>query len=266
MNNEDILKKEQEEISRIKKINEENSLKRNTIKTGYYLKYLLPYILTTGISFGLFSIIGKAPFIKDSYDATLETKKEIDSYGIMKKEEQYKKNPTIRATITYLTDWEERQNGIFVRERNTYIASEFKEEVIEKIVKNNDITSLEELLGQPISTETQTQYTTNKNNLPHSPYMTAIIYNEDQNSYITITESNKSNVIYTTIWLITTLYANALVYDDIKKATKGKSKEEFKKEMKKIDERYPKVDTSKMTKKLKLDKKRNEIIKKWDEK
>ena len=117
-----------------------------------------------------------------------------------------------------------------------------------------DFNSLDDILGTPIIDKTETRNDLTITQINAKPYMQAIIYREDKNNYITITESNKNNIITTTIWIIVNLYTNALVYDAIMKETKGKYKKNFEKRLEKINENYPNTNSSEMVKKLELKK------------
>ncbi|MBQ6494635.1 MAG: hypothetical protein IJI49_01385 [Bacilli bacterium] len=254
----EVLKKEinklQDEINIINKINNQTKIKRNTIKGLYTLRHILPFILTTGLTFGAFSAFEGTPFKKDSYIATLEVKKNIDSKGVTKIEQKYKRNHNFEGSLSYIGEWTKQDNGTYTRKIKKYLTNDIEENIIENIVNNVDFNSLDDILGTPIIDKTETRNDLTINQINAKPYMQAIIYREDKNNYITITESNKSNIITATIWIIVNLYTNALVYDAIMKETKGKYKKNFEKRLEKINENYPNTNSSEIVKKLELKK------------
>lgn len=246
---EDIDKLE-ERINLVNKENRRVSIRRNMLKTGYILKYSLPFILTTGLTFGIFSLFGRKPFVKDSYDATAEIRTEIDNFGIEKEEKEYKRKHNFEGYLSYTSEWKRNDKGTYYREIKKYITTDIEENVIRKIVKDENIESLDDILGTPSVYKVEKKNILTEKDKEKVTYLEAIIYNIDENDFITITETNKSNIVSTTIWIITNLYANALLYDTIKKETNGKFKRSFESHMDTINEEYPNVDTRDLVRKL----------------
>ncbi len=235
-------------------LNRSNGAKRKLGKSKLIVNHAWPFVLTTGLTFGAFSALGKTPFIKDSYEASLETKIEIDSIGIEKEYQYYKRNHNKEGTISYVGRWQEREDGLYERETKKYLVNDVEKNLIMRIIKNKDIESFDDVFGTAISSKTEVKSNPTDDELSIIPYIEAVLYYEDKNEVITIVESTKSNVIWTTIWLISNLFANALLYDEIDKISKGKFRENYRKLKDKLDEIYPETDTKEYKKVLKLKK------------
>ena len=80
---------------------------------------IAPYVLTAAITFGGFAALGGMPFIKDDLKKKLEMKKELDSFGNIRYEQQYDSFDSSKGTISYVGKWNKQNDGFYSREIKT---------------------------------------------------------------------------------------------------------------------------------------------------
>ena len=227
------------------------------IKTLRDLKILLkfgqliaPYTLTAAITFGGFSVLGGTPFIKDDRKLVLNEKKEFDSLGNIKYEQQYDKFDNINATITYFDKWTKKEDGFYSRETKTYSADKLAKEVIERMINEQDIDSLNELCTKPISSSIQIQNNLTDEEIEQGPFFKAIVYSRDKNDYIIAKESLGEEFGLTTLWLLLLVILEPLTYE----LRRTYSDFDFNESIHNIKSKYQLMDVDDFTKKLEIKK------------
>ena len=179
-----------------------------SLRTG---QLILPYAVTIGITLGAFSSLGRMPFIRDDVKRNLEIKKELDSNGKIRYEEQYNKFDDAISTVSYFEKWQRETNGLYSRNVKTYIVDRIPEDILNKVL-NEKFISLDEVLGEPMSSKVE-----KKNNLTHEEinadsYIQAIIYKTINDDYIIVKEPVVDNIGITAIWIILTVLLESIPY------------------------------------------------------
>lgn len=169
-----------------------------------FLQLIAPFAITAGLVFGGFSLLGYTPFVIDDQKKKLEKETTIDSLGNVSVVEQYDDFDKTN-TISYIGQYELQEDGLYARKVKTYAAAKVAEDVLRRIVNDEDIDSLEEVLGKPVSVrvEKSNNITEEEKNSP--AYLQASIYSVDNNDVIIVKESVGDNVGTTLIVLLLTL-------------------------------------------------------------
>ena len=232
------IKKLEYDVNHAKLKNIEIRALRNlkiALRTG---QLIAPYAATWGIIFGIFSALGNVPFVRDDVKQNLQTKK-FDSLGNVRYEEQYAKFKDTKWTLFYTDKWQDVGEGLYAREVKKYeINSKMTEDAITKVVNDNDVSSLDELLGKPRSS-----YVEKKNNLTISELeedacMRAIIYSTDINDYIVVKESANNDTGISLVYIFCDFMSSLAVYGIISKVSSFYYKDcisDIKRNSKKVD-------------------------------
>lgn len=211
-------------------------------------RLIAPYVLTAYISFQAFSTLGITPFVEDEVTKRLEVKKEIDNLGNISYEEQYGKFDNPIGTISYVGKWNKKVDGFYEREVKTYATGNIEEIIVTKLINDEDITSLDEILGDAISSKKQTRNNLTKEEIEKEPYLQAVIYSEIDDDYIVVKETIEQNMGWTILWfLLTTLIEFFPVYlqQEIVSFDYGQS-------IQNINKKYPLIEKETLMKKLEI--------------
>ena len=209
---------------------------------------IVPYVLVAGITFGGFAIFGKTPFIEDEYKKKFETKKEIDSLGNKTYEQQYSENNNFVGSISYIGKWEEQTDGFYSRNIKTYSTNKVNEDIITRIVDDNDITSLDEIFGRPTSSKIETKNNLTKEELDSKEYLQAVIYSISDDDFIIIREDAETNLYSTIAWIASTLFLGF----GVSLFSTATPFFDYKYYIERINEKYPLVDADELRKKLEI--------------
>ena len=209
---------------------------------------IAPYVLTAAITFGGFAALGGMPFIKDDQKKKLEMKKELDSFGNIRYEQQYDSFDSSKGTISYVGKWNKQDDGFYSREIKTYATENIEEDIITKIVNDVDITSLEDVFGAPVSSKLQTQNNLTDEEIQTQPYLEAVMYSKFDDDFIIVKESTSDNIGESILWFVLTLLAE-LIPLFIRLEV---SSFDFEYWVDRIKEKHPLVDTKELTKKLEI--------------
>lgn len=208
---------------------------------------IAPFAVTAGITFGAFAAMGGTPFILDDQKKYLETKKEMDSLGNIRYEQQYEEFNSTAATISYVSKWEKASDGFYSRDVKTYNINEITEDIITKVINDVDILSLDEMFGKPKSSvETKNNLTDEE--LETKPHLQAVMYSKSDDDFIVVKESILANVSITVLWILITIIVEVLpLYyrDEI-------SSFDYYHSIKRIKEKYPQVNVEELKKKMQI--------------
>ena len=207
-----------------------------------------PYIVSASITWGVFSALGTTPFITDEYKKSLERKEEINSFGNIKYEEQYDGFESAKGTITYVGMWNKQDDGFYSREIKTYSTENVEKDIIEKIINDIDINSLEDIFGNNVSYKKQIQNNLTDEEIQTQPYLEAIIYSTLDDDFIVVKEELVKNSFYTLLWIFVTILAEIATLF----VRKEISSFDFKNCVKKIKEKHPLIDEEELVKKLEI--------------
>lgn len=219
------------------------------LKTG---KFIAPFALTAGITFGAYAAVGATPFYRDEHKQKLEMMKELDSLGNVRYEQQYEKYANACSSIAYYSKWNFAENNLYSRDIETYETGNITEETIIKLI-NGDIKSLREILGEPISKKTETKNNLSEEELQSDSFMQATIYSKFDNDFIIVKETSIDNMILTLAWFLTTLGVEAFpaIYRIRHNFDYSNS---YSNSIKKIKREHPILDIKELTKKLEIKK------------
>lgn len=218
---------------------------------------ILPYVLIPSVIFGGLSILGATPFHMNDKKYYLSTKQEIDSFGKVRYEYQYQEYKDVSSIVTYYGKWEKIEEGLYKREIKKYeIDEDIAVNAIEKIIKENNINSLEELLGKPYVEKTETKNNLSDKQINQSAYLEGLLYSESENDYIIVKESMDDEV--TTILgfiLLSAIGLGATFFYRIEY-----SNFDFDYCVSKIKENHPMIDIKKLKKTLEIRKENYERL------
>lgn len=216
----------------------------------YAVRAFAPYLLTGGIVFGSFAVFGQTPFIKDNVKKELEIKKELDSFGNIRYEEQYDEFLNDKSTISYVSKWYVQNDGFYFRKIKTYSANGVGENIVNKIVNNLEIDSLEDLFGQPIFEKIEKQNNLSKDEIKKEAYLESITYSKKKDDFIVVKESFENNALATVLWFLITLFVEIFPYV----IRNNNSNNDFGDFVKKIKKEYPLINITELSKKLEIKK------------
>lgn len=216
---------------------------------------ILPYVLVPIIIFGGMSILGATPFYMNVKKYYLNTKQEKDRLGKVRYEYQYQDYKDITSFVTYYNKWEKTDDGLYKREIKKYeIDEDIAVNAIEKIIKEGNINSLEELLGKPYLERTEIKNNLTENQINQTEYLEGLIYSKSENAYIIVKESmdDELSTIFRFILLSAVGFGVTLFY---------RSKySDFDCCVSKIKENYPMIDVKKLKKILEIRKENYERL------
>lgn len=241
------LKELENEVNEAKKRNVKNKIIRRTKISLRTAQLVAPYLLTASITFRFFSSIGFTPFVIDNNKKFLETKKDFDSLGNIKYENQYTAFENPYSTISYVGKWSKYDDTFYSREVKTYNIKKIDEETIHKIVNDNNIDELESIFNSPKSTVQISNNITEKD-LETEPYIEATLYSTKTNEFISIKETVGKNIFTTFIWVLLTFLFELMtlvIRENIDKFNYGNCIYAIKQE-------YPIADINELTKKLEI--------------
>lgn len=201
-------------------------------------RLVAPYILTAGITFGLFSIFGETPFIMDDEKKILETKKDMDSHGNIKYEQQYDEYSNTQGTICYFGKWEKSNDNLYTREIKKYAIGSVSEEDLMNILDANDVSSLAYYFGKPIAFKYESRNNLTDEEIHDDPYLETTVYSKNENDYIVVKESVGNNVGFTILWLIFTMFSEIIpnqIREQFSSFDYGLYRDKIKKEYKPVD-------------------------------
>lgn len=213
-----LLSQMEKEIKELKcKI--ENSTKANFktrvlrgLNYTYYVGRLVaPYVVSAGIVFSIFAALKITPFIRDNRQMELEIKKEIDSNNRIKIEEKYEEFDDTTATLTYVSNWKKEDDNYYKRVIKTYRINIEDEELITKLVNDKNVTTIEDVLGKPISTKYESKNNLTEEEINEEPYLNAIIYSKDSEKYLTVKESAYNNLLLTIAYIFAALSVECII-------------------------------------------------------
>lgn len=203
------------------------------VETG---KLLFPYVLAAGITTGGFMAVGKTPFYKDDCKQPLEIKKEFDSLGNIRIEQQYFEYENVKNTLFYYSKWDRVKDNIYSRYIYTYYVPEISEDKMMELIDGN-LEDLYNFLGEPTNIGKETKVNLSLDEINSNELIEAVVYLKDENNYIVIKESSSSNVGYTMLWLLFLMFTKSIA-SSIRKYSKydyAKSIEEIKSNTNPVD-------------------------------
>ena len=214
------------------------------LRTG---QLIAPFAVTAGITIGGFSLLGGTPFYRDEHKQKLEMMKELDSLGNIRYEQQYEEYKNSKSVISYYSKWNFVEDNLYSRDIETYALGDITEEQILKLI-NDDVQSLREILGEPISKKKETRNNLSEEELQSDPFLQAMIYSKFDDDFIMVKESSSDNIGSTMLWVLVTILAEII---PVLWRVDG-SDFDYKYCIRKIKEKHPTIDVEELTKKLEI--------------
>lgn len=215
------------------------------LRTG---QLIAPFVVTAGMIIGVFSVFGLTPFYRDDKKQKLQMMKEFDSLGNIRYEQQYEEYENSKNVISHYSKWNFVEDNLYSRDIEIYSMNDISEEQILKLINENNICSLQEVLGEPISKKTETKNNLSEEELQDGPFLQAMIYSKIADDFIIVKESLGDNIRLTFLWILATLTAEIILLlwrTDVSHFNYGYCIEEIK-------EKHPIIDVNFLTKKLEI--------------
>lgn len=228
------------------------NFKINTIKnlkiSVRALQLLAPYVLTGGILVGGFALVGNIPFYPyDEWEIAADVKMEFDNLGNIRYEKQYTDFANANNILSFSSKWELQEDGFYKRLVKTYgIRGKNYEELIELFSKQDLV--LEDILGEAITTVTETKNNLTAEEINADAFMQAVIYYEDKNECIIHRETISENALTSLLYVL----LNVIIDCEIFKFRYKHSKFDFKKCVDKIEKDYQPLDVEELTRRLEI--------------
>lgn len=178
---------------------------KSLLTTLRIIQLLFPYLLTAGITYGVFALLVDVPFVRTMEERYLYTHEERDSLGNIKIEEQYESFDSSNNLRQY-SKWT-KKDDMFLRTINTFDINKVSIDTINMIIdKDFNVSSIEELFGKPINTKIEKVNKLTEEELLKPSFIEASIYDVDKNTYQTFLQDSSTNLELGFIWLIITLF------------------------------------------------------------
>lgn len=214
------------------------------LRTG---QLIAPFVVTAGITIGGFAALGGTPFYRDKHKQKLEMMKELDSLGNIRYEQQYEEYANSSSVISYYSKWNFVEDNLYSRDIETYALGDITEEQILKLI-NDDVQSLREILGEPISKKKETKNNLTEEELQSDPFLQAMIYSKFDDDFIMVKESSSDNIGLTLLWVLVTVLAEIIPV-----VWRVESSDfDYEYCIRKIKEKHPTIDVEELAKKLEI--------------
>ena len=214
------------------------------LRTG---QLIAPFVVTAGITIGGFAALGGTPFYRDKHKQKLEMMKELDSLGNIRYEQQYEEYANSSSVISYYSKWNFVEDNLYSRDTETYALGDITEEQILKLI-NDDVQSLREILGEPISKKKETKNNLTEEELQSDPFLQAMIYSKFDDDFIMVKESLGDNIAITLLWVLVTVWAELI---PILCRADG-SDFDYSYCIRQIKKKHPTIDVEELAKKLEI--------------
>lgn len=121
-------------------------------------------------------------------------------------EQQYEEYENSKNVISYYSKWNFVENDLYSRDIDTYKVGDITEEKIIKLI-NEDVESLKEVLGEPISRKKEIKNNLSKEEIESNSFLQAKLYSRYDDDFIMVKEFSSDNIGLTMLWLILTVFA-----------------------------------------------------------
>lgn len=185
---------------------------KNLKITARALQMVAPYVLTAGITAGVFTAFGNCPFYCDTIQYNSYIRKEFDSLGNVRYEQQYDEFDNDINILSLYTKWEPLNNGLFVRTVEHYEVKELTEEKVLEIFEKfeKEEITIHDILGEPIFSIKESKNNLSSEELETGNYFQAVLYSEDEEDVIFIKESVEANIVVLLGYILLTCFAETV--------------------------------------------------------
>lgn len=209
---------------------------------------IAPYAVAAGITFGGFAALGDVPFYREKHKQKLNMMKELDSFGNIRYEQQYEDYNNSNSILLHYSKWELSEDGLYSRNIETYSVGELTEEKIIKLINDDNILSLQEVLGEPISRKKEAKNNLSEEEIESESFLQAVVFSEMDDDFIMVKQSIEDNIGIAILWIIVTLFAELIPYA----WRETQSDFDYWDCIERIKKKHPRVDVEALSKKLEI--------------
>lgn len=167
-------------------------------------KVIMPYIITTFVTFGTFSLLKITPFHTDNIKKYLYYTKEFDSLGNIKVESLYSDYEKVENKLLWFSKWEKQDDNTYKRTIKEYDTGKLTSYDIEELVNKYPNGDYEKIFDKISKTKIETSSSVSPEELKSGEYIKGIISGKDKGDYI-IEEEHVEREHLTTILYIALL-------------------------------------------------------------
>lgn len=211
--------------------------------------YTTPYVISMTSTFAGFCAAGITPFHIDENKEYLETKKEFDNFNNIKIEQQYKEYKNAQDTISHYGKWKNIEKDLYSREVKVYSLNKISEDEIIKLLKMQNISSLEEVFGKPIHTKIEHKNNLTEEEVSSNEILLASTYNKSQDEYIIRKETINENLGTSLLYIVASIVESIIIFYVEENSTFN-----IHRRIKQIKSQYESVDIENSKMKLKIKK------------
>ena len=239
----------EQQLTNEQKINKQRKIIRTIKISMATIRRLAPYSLILVLSTtGWKTITGSYPFIRDNNNKVpKKIMREIDNYGNIKEQGQYKGFEDKQNLVKYYTNWEKASDGFYTREVSTYILKDISDTRIENILTKKE--NIQDKY-KPLSIIEEKQNNIENQEKNNEELIVIRTYTEDENDYILKKESIIGNFFTTLGYIFFIIYIEAGAC-----VIRAKFFEfNYNEKVNEIKRKYPLINKEQLTKKLELKK------------
>lgn len=163
-------------------------------------KVIMPYIITTFVTFGAFSLLKMTPFHTDNIKKYLYYTKEIDSLGNIKVESLYSDYEKLENKLLWFSRWEKQDDNTYKRTIKEYDIGKLTSYDIEELVNEYPNGDYEKIFDKISKTKVEISSNVSIEELKNGEYIKGIISGKDKKDYIIgkeeIEREHLTNILY----------------------------------------------------------------------
>lgn len=164
-------------------------------------KVIMPYIITTFVTFGTFSLLKATPFHIDNIKKYLYYTKEIDSLGNIKIESLYSDYEKVENKLLWFSKWEKQDDNTYKRTIKEYDTGKLTSYDIEELVNKYPNGDYEKIFDKISKTKIETSSSVSPEELKSGEYIKGIISGKDKKDYIIEKEEVERDYLTTILYI-----------------------------------------------------------------
>lgn len=164
-------------------------------------KVIMPYIITTFVTFGTFSLLKITPFHTDNIKKYLYYTKEIDSLGNIKVESLYSDYEKVENKLLWFGKWEKQDDNTYKRTIKEYDTGKLTSYDIEELVNKYPNGDYEKVFDKISKTKIETSSSVSPEELKSGEYIKGIISGKDKGDYIIEKEEVERDYLTTILYI-----------------------------------------------------------------
>ncbi len=203
----------------IKKIDKETKkinaikLRKLVMQALFILKFVYPGLLTMAATYGIFSVGGLKPFVRNTEKKYMYTIEAVDSYNNKDVTNVFTNKDLLDdGFIKYYSNWN-KVNDHYEREVKEYEIGKLNNYLVEKIINEPEtIKKLEDIFGKPVFIDIEYKDNLTEDEINSNGYLQAKLYSVDKSRYIETELPITSDITQTIIETIFGLLATTAIY------------------------------------------------------